>query len=310
MMAAQGIDVSRWQPPVDWGQVKASGRTFAIIKASGGDGAPNYTGTYTDPQYGQHVAGARAAGLLTGAYHFLGMGDGAAQARAFLAATNGYTDHELPPTVDYESCDANGQVKPNATILHAFIDELARLMPRRWTGPKGTPVPCMVYSGAAMAGRFRGDEDQYDLWHAAYVSPAAQPGFVPAPWTHAAVWQYSGTGQVPGVAGNCDCNVTLDDGWLARATGSTPTTGDWFDMATLDDLKAALQDDTVLSAIAKKVREELNGTLDAERAGRGEPQGRGPNLGAVVRTLTENHADAPTIKDNVERIVNATGAHP
>ncbi|HOQ86447.1 MAG TPA: hypothetical protein PLQ89_12105, partial [Phycisphaerae bacterium] len=28
-----GIDVSKWQPTVDWNQVYASGRVFAFIKA-------------------------------------------------------------------------------------------------------------------------------------------------------------------------------------------------------------------------------------------------------------------------------------
>src|SRR6266545_3456664 len=58
-----GIDVSRHQGTIDWAQVEASGQRFVIAKAS--------EGLFTvDPTYATNRAGAMAAGLVFGAYHF------------------------------------------------------------------------------------------------------------------------------------------------------------------------------------------------------------------------------------------------
>jgi len=66
-----GVDVSSWQhpsdEPIDWLEVRAEGASFAMIKATQGD-------TYTNPWLKKDLAGARAAGLLVGAYHFYEVG--------------------------------------------------------------------------------------------------------------------------------------------------------------------------------------------------------------------------------------------
>ena len=62
-----GVDAATWQHPadelIDWAEVRAEGASFAIIKATQGD-------NYTNPWLKRDLAGARAAGLLVGAYHF------------------------------------------------------------------------------------------------------------------------------------------------------------------------------------------------------------------------------------------------
>src|SRR5690242_6189061 len=58
-----GIDVSRYQDPVDWTKVAAAGVKFAFIKATGGHEDP-------DPCFEKHWEQAGQAGILTGAYHF------------------------------------------------------------------------------------------------------------------------------------------------------------------------------------------------------------------------------------------------
>src|SRR3954468_69457 len=61
--APLGIDVSHWQGQIGWLQVGAAGYDFAFAKATEGT-------TYTDPTYGTNRAGAGAAGIKFGAYHF------------------------------------------------------------------------------------------------------------------------------------------------------------------------------------------------------------------------------------------------
>src|SRR5579864_9557685 len=95
----RGLDVSAAQGRVDWGCVAGMGCRFAIIKCKqGNDGI--------DPRFAENVAGAKAAGLLVGAYHFaypLPKLDPRAQARAFFEASSlGNRAGELPPALDLE----------------------------------------------------------------------------------------------------------------------------------------------------------------------------------------------------------------
>src|SRR5262245_24710768 len=58
-----GIDVSHWQGAIDWAQVKASGRAFAIAKATEGT-------TFVDPSFAANWAGMKQQGVVRSAYHF------------------------------------------------------------------------------------------------------------------------------------------------------------------------------------------------------------------------------------------------
>lgn len=66
-MTERIIDIAGWQhpngAPIDWGKVKAAGIVGVIVKATQGVG-------FVNGFYHGDIAGAKAAGLLTGAYHF------------------------------------------------------------------------------------------------------------------------------------------------------------------------------------------------------------------------------------------------
>ncbi len=63
MEVTLGVDVSRYNEGVDWKQLKAAGVEFAIVKVS--------QGTYgRDKLAQQHLEGAKAAGMVTGVYHW------------------------------------------------------------------------------------------------------------------------------------------------------------------------------------------------------------------------------------------------
>lgn len=59
----RGIDVSAYQPVIDWPLVRQAGAEFAIIKVTDGNG-------YTNPYAREQVLGAVKAGLLVCLYHF------------------------------------------------------------------------------------------------------------------------------------------------------------------------------------------------------------------------------------------------
>jgi lysozyme len=60
---ALGIDVSFWEPYIDWPLLKAGGMSFVIVRASQGNGN-------RDVYLRRHVEGAISAGLAVGAYHW------------------------------------------------------------------------------------------------------------------------------------------------------------------------------------------------------------------------------------------------
>lgn len=93
-----GIDVSHYQPSVNWATVKKNGVEFAYIKATEGHSAYKYIilGSlindanilaYISPTFSDQYTGATKAGLIRGGYHFAqpASSSGATQAKYFLA---------------------------------------------------------------------------------------------------------------------------------------------------------------------------------------------------------------------------------
>ena len=60
----QGIDISKWQGPINWASVKSAGTQFAYIKATEG-------GDHVDERFLENWDGAGRAGVPRGAYHFV-----------------------------------------------------------------------------------------------------------------------------------------------------------------------------------------------------------------------------------------------
>lgn len=102
----EGIDVSQYQLTTP----SLTGRDFLIARAS--------IGTRADTRYAGHVLNARAAGLVTGAYHF-GHSDVdiTRQVETFL---------DLAGDVDLYALDVEGAHAPSITQTRAFIDQCDR----------------------------------------------------------------------------------------------------------------------------------------------------------------------------------------
>lgn len=266
-----GVDIAVYQPAVDWRAVAAA-RQFAVIKASGGDG-----GLYVDGQFAAHRSGS--AGLLPrAAYHFLGDGQGDAQADLFVRTTGGYAGFELPPVVDVETYNS-GRSRPSLATVRDFIAELHRSIDRRWTGPTGQPVALVIYTGAPMASSLGPEMAIYDLWLAAYLNPyygnpwngvtnTASPNvaalglpdrYIPRPWTSWSAWQFAGgDGGSPGVGNGgtgCDQNVMTVDAFHRLTGGSTTTEGG----LTMADAQAILDE-------LAELRKQLGGDANDSRA--------------------------------------------
>jgi GH25 family lysozyme M1 (1,4-beta-N-acetylmuramidase) len=203
--SVSGIDVSHWQNTIDWYKVAGSGTRFAFAKATDGR-------TYVDPMYAANRAGAAAAGIAFGAYHFARPDLGANDA---LIEADHFVDNALPatgdllPVLDLESTGGLAPDQLTAWML-AWLDEVTLrigVRPIVYTSPLGWANRTADTTAIADAG-------YTVLWvaHWGVTSPT-----VPANdwqgngWTF---WQYSDCGHVAGIQGCVDA--------------------DWYDGATFD----------------------------------------------------------------------------
>jgi len=193
--AAEGIDLSGYQPTVDWTKVAASGIAFAFIKATEGT-------TLIDHAFADHWARAKQANLLRGAYHFFRpKQDAAAQARFFLARLS--DPGELPPVLDVEV--VNGvPLAQIAASVGAWLDIVTASVGRPivYTSPSFWNALPDVSTIASKA----------DLWVANWGarSPAAVHG-----WSKWTFWQFTNKATISGIPGTADMDEDRFAGSLA-----------------------------------------------------------------------------------------------
>lgn len=107
MSNARGIDISVWQGTTP----SLRGKAFAIARSS--------IGLQTDRYYAMHMANIKAAGVVSGAYHFnWDTIDPREQARYFIKAAG---------NVDLYAIDVEGANAFNLAQTKAFIDECHKL---------------------------------------------------------------------------------------------------------------------------------------------------------------------------------------
>jgi|CZKU01.1.fsa_nt_gi lysozyme len=194
--AVEGVDVFDDQGAIDWAAVADGGVAFAMIKAT--------QGTYdTQSTFAANWAGAARAGVRRGAYHFFDpTEDGAAQARRFLAVVGPLSAGDLPPMLDVECPDGDADCLGTGASGQAAPAAIAARMGAWLAAVEGatgrTPLLYTFSSYFASSGVDAGGLGGLPLF-LAYPTSGSCFG-VPAPWTHATLWQYSWTGVVPGVS--------------------------------------------------------------------------------------------------------------
>jgi len=190
----EGLDVSKWQGSISWSQVAASGKKFAIVRASAGS-------LTTDEWYAANRSGARANGIALGAYHYANpdsaANDALNEANFFLSlATPARGD--ILPVLDVEV--TNGL---SVAAMQAWVSTWLQ----RVTSVLG--VRPMIYTSPSFWTTYLGDTAMFAnaghrLWiaHWGVDSPRIPAGnWGGLGWTF---WQYTSTGSVPGVSGNVD----------------------------------------------------------------------------------------------------------
>jgi GH25 family lysozyme M1 (1,4-beta-N-acetylmuramidase) len=188
MTVVPGIDVSRYQGVVHWRAVADAGFKFAVVRAT-------LWNVKLDETFETNWNGARANGLLVSAYNVIKPDvPAAAQIDFFAQALVGHK-WDLPPALDIERDD---QQTPQQ--ITQCVRESLRLSELRF-GRK--PI---VYTARWFWNRFvlpSSEWAQYDLWVASYGTAQV---VLPDAWSTWKIWQYSGNGHAPGIAGEVDLN--------------------------------------------------------------------------------------------------------
>ena len=181
----RGIDVSHHQGVIDWGRVAKSDVAFAILKATEG-------GDYVDETFARNLAGARAAGLVVGAYHFFTFcRPGAEQAANFLGAVP-RDSPMLPPAVDIEfvgNCAARPPVADLQRELMAFLTPVEAAFGR----------PAIVYVVDAAAAQYQAAIPNRPRSVRSLARPPENGDWL--------LWQYHNAGHVDGIESEVDLNV-------------------------------------------------------------------------------------------------------
>ena len=222
MPVHMGIDVSAYQLDTDWKAVASAGVKFMWRKATEGQTHVN-SERGDDP--GDGIAFARDAvraqnqGILTGFYHFGRPDTGSSNPEKDAHAEAGhflrwvFSDlSDLPPVVDLEKGRKNDP-NYNAKWLVRFCDIVEQSFHRR----------CVIYTASWAYDLYLKGADpalieyikRRPLWLADYDG---KPDNETRIWDEYSVHQFTGTGSIPGVKGNCDVNWSAG-GWIERLTG-------------------------------------------------------------------------------------------
>jgi len=189
----RGIDVSYYQSDIDWPTVRASGITFAYIKATEG-------GDYLDSKFRHNWAAAKAAGIRRGAYHFYYLCRPVRDQIAWFISNVPRDPHALPPAIDMEwvPTSKNCRIKPSRAKIIAdlqiFLDSLEHHYGKR---------PVIYATGSFHHDILEGAFNEYPFWLRAIDGPPGER-YAFRPWHF---WQYSARGTLPGVNGHIDKNV-------------------------------------------------------------------------------------------------------
>ncbi|MDE5583852.1 MAG: glycoside hydrolase family 25 protein [Ruminococcus sp.] len=188
---AKGIDVSSWQPDIDWNKVKDSGIEFAICRAGYG----KYI-SQKDPTFDYNMQNAQALGIDCGAYWYSYATDvesAVQEAEVCYSVIKGY-DFTYPVYFDIEDAvHTNLSTAQISAITEAFCSTLES---------KGYRVGIYSYTNFLKTKIYSSLLEKYDVWvaHFDVASPSYSGDY--------GIWQYTASGSVDGVPGAVDLDIS------------------------------------------------------------------------------------------------------
>lgn len=179
-----GIDVSRFQGNINWQQVKGHGVVYAWIQVS------RFIDDI-DAEFEENWAGAKANGILRGAYQRFHPGQSVSgQAQIMLDKIGTLEPNDLPPMLDVEDDDGLGPAAVAAAVQEwmDIVEPAVGVKPFIYTG--------YYFWKDSVASTAFGD---HPLWIANY---SATCPLIPNGWNKWTLHQYSSTNHIPGITAN------------------------------------------------------------------------------------------------------------
>ncbi len=188
-----GIDVSKYQGEIDWPRVRGSGASFAFIKATEG-------ADHTDERFLVNWLAAARAGMPRGAYHYYYFCRTPEEQASWFIGHVPRDPRALPPVLDMEwnHHSRNCPIRPDAQTVRANMETYLSIL-RRHFGREP-----LVYTTVDF---YRDNELWRAKGHQYWLRSVADHPANTYPGQHWTFWQYTGTGVVPGIAGDTDINV-------------------------------------------------------------------------------------------------------
>jgi len=278
MDLVHGVDVSYWEPKVDWSVLRAQGFKFALVRATSGIG-------YVDPKFKSHWEDARKEGLLRGAYHYLIANQDAKQQADLFISTIRADRGELPPIIDLE--DKYNENATNTKIIDTCKAVLDRV-------EKAFGLKPMIYSRTqylnvhvSRNGKAPAWAKDYPLWLAQYpyvfdpnMHPNKNMPTQAVGWQDWKIWQYSETALIDGVTSDIGAPTECDLNWFR---GSEADLYAFAGVKQKEPVTHTVKSGDTFKSISEKYEITVDELLDANLALLAE----GAKLTIPVRTITK-----------------------
>jgi lysozyme len=210
----QGVDISRYQGPIDYRKAREAGTHFVFMKATEG-------ADYIDPNFVENWRRAKSAGMPRGAYHFMAWCSLAKDQAAWFKRNVPADQDALPPVLDLEwnnssSCKPSHSREDVLEKVHLMLAEM-----EAHTGKMPIIYTDINFHRDILAGEHLDNA----FW---LRSTAAEPQkrYGNREWTF---WQWTQTGTMPGIRGEVDRNAFYgtESEWVRfLLTGCDPRTAD------------------------------------------------------------------------------------
>ena len=199
----RGVDVSTWQNPINWGQVKSSGIHFAMVRA----GYRGYgSGVLVeDDKFRAHALGAQAAGLRVGVYYFsqaINEREAIEEASAAIAIARKHgvsVGYPIAIDIEYSNSARNGRADgisgaTRTAVAKAFCETVrnAGYTPMIYASKSWFENPNFLISSQLTS---------YRTWLAHWAEQTNYKSRID-------MWQYTSSGSVPGITGRVDMNIS------------------------------------------------------------------------------------------------------
>ena len=229
-MQKKGIDISHHQGDIDFDSLKGN-IDFAMVRTS-------YGSFYEDKKYKQNIKGLERINVPYGFYHFsyaTSVESAKKEAKGFINIIKKYNP-TYPIVIDIEWSNRTENVR--ADTLISITDTICSMIEK-------AGYYAMIYANLDYFNNKLNDSrlDKYDKWLAEWKSnPTYKKSF--------GIWQYSSKGQIPGINGNVDLNISYKD--YPSIIKGKKTDDNRNDTSKTDEINYVVKKGDTLSLIASK----------------------------------------------------------